>query len=98
MPGLDGLPTEFYLAFWDDLGDLLVLILNERFHLGVSTDSQRESLLHLLYKKDDKRLAENWRPISLLNTDFQLLSKVITEPLKHAMSSIVHSDQTWRSW
>ena len=52
-PGSDGLPIEFYLAFSDDLGDFLVLVLNERYRLGVLTYSQRESLLRLLYKKDD---------------------------------------------
>ena len=93
-PGSDGLPTEFYLSFWDDLGDFLVLVLNERYRLGVLTCSQRESLLRLLYKKDDKRLPKNWRPISLLNTDYKLASKVITERLKPVMSSIVHRDQT----
>ena len=93
-PGSDGLPTEFYLAFWDNLGDVLVLVLNKRHRLGVLTDSQRESLLRLLYKKDDKRLPKNWRPISLLNTDYKLASKVITERLKSVMSSIVHQDQT----
>ena len=93
-PGSDGLPTEFYLSFWDDLGDFLVLVLNERYRLGVLTYSQRQSLLRLLYKKDDKRLPKNWRPISLLNTDYKLASKVITERLKPVMSSIVHRDQT----
>ena len=93
-PGSDGLPTEFYLVFWDDLGDFLVLVLNERYRLGVLTYSQRQSLLRLLYKKDDKRLPKNWRPISLLNTDYKLASKVITERLKPVMSSIVHRDQT----
>ena len=93
-PGSDGLPTEFYLAFWDDLGDQVVLVLNEGFHLGVLTDTQREGLLRLLYKKDDKRLAKNWRPFSLLNTDYKIASKAITERLKSVMSSIVHQDQT----
>ena len=93
-PGSDGLPTEFYLAFWDDLGDQVVLVLNEGFHLGVLTDTQRESLLRLLYKKDDKRLAKNWRPISLLNTNYKIASKAITERLKSVMSLIVHQDQT----
>ena len=46
------------------------------------------------YKKDDKRLAKNWRPISLLNTDYKIASKAITERLKSVMSSIVHQDQT----
>ena len=77
-PGSDGLPTEFYKAFREDLGDVLVLVLNERFHTDILTDSQREGLLRLLYKKDDRRLVKNWRPISLLNTDYKLASKVIT--------------------
>lgn len=93
-PGSDGLPTEFYLAFWDDIGDSLSLVLNERFRLGSLTDSQRESLLRLIHKKDDRRLPKNWRPISLLNTDYKLVSKVITERLKSVMSSVVHQDQT----
>ena len=93
-PGSVGLPTEFYKAFWQDLGDVLVLVLNERFHTGILTDSQREDLLRLLYKKDDRRLVKNWRPISLLNTDYKLASKVITERLKRVMQSIVHKDQT----
>ena len=93
-PGSDGLPTEFYLAFWDDLGDSLCLVLNERFRLGILTDTQRESLLRLIHKKDDRRLPKNWRPISLLNTDYKLASKVITERLKSVIATIVHSDQT----
>ena len=76
------------------MGDVLVLVLNERFHIGILTDSQREGLLRLLYKKDDRRLVKNWRPISLLNTDYKLASKVITERLKRVMQSIVHKDQT----
>ena len=69
-------------------------VLNENFRLGFLTDSQREGLLRLPYKKDDKRLAKNWQPISLLNTDYKLASKAITERLKPVMQAIVHRDQT----
>ena len=50
--------------------------------------------MRLIHKKDDRNLAKNWRPISLLNTDYKLASKVITERLKTVMSSIVNRDQT----
>ena len=50
--------------------------------------------MRLPYKKDDRRLPKNWRPISLLNTNYKLASKAITERLKPVMSSIVHRDQT----
>ena len=68
--------------------------MNKRFHIGILTDSQREGLLRLLYKKDDRHLVKNWCPISLLNTDYKLASTVITERLKQVMQSIVHKDQT----
>ena len=93
-PGSDGLPPEFYLAFIEDLQDPLLNVLNECFNAGTLTESQRESHLRLIYKKDDKRRAKNWRPISLLNTDYKIASKIITERLKLVMASIVHQDQT----
>ena len=93
-PGSDGLSTEFYLTFWDVLGDSLLSVLNEGFEDGSLASSQYEGLLRLIYKKDDRRLPKNWRPISLLNTDYKLASKIITERLKKVMSSIVHQDQT----
>ena len=93
-PGSDGLPTEFYIAFWEDLCDVLTLVLNECYRRGSLTDSQRGGLLRLIFKRDDKRLAKNWRPISLLNTDYKIASKAITERLKPVMESIVHRDQT----
>ena len=34
MPGCDGLPMEFYLNFWNVLGNYLVLVLNSAFCLG----------------------------------------------------------------
>ena len=58
------------------------------------TSSQCESIVRLIHKKDDVRDPKNWRPISLLNTDYKLASKVITERVKKVMSSIVHQDQT----
>ena len=55
--GSNGLPIEFYLAFWDLLCDPPLSVLNDCFRVGSLCTSQREVLLHLIYKKDDKRLA-----------------------------------------
>ena len=93
-PGSDGLPIEFYSAFWDLMCYLLLSVLNDCFRVGSLCASQRQALLRLIYKKDDKRLAKNWRPITLLNCDYKLASKVITDRLKQVMPLIVHSDQT----
>lgn len=50
--------------------------------------------LTFIYKNDDRPLPKNWRPISLMNTDYKLASKIITKSLKKVMASIVHLDQT----
>ena len=41
----------------------------------------------------DKRFIKNWRPISLLNVDMKLISKVIASRLKNVISSIVNENQ-----
>ena len=92
--GSDGLPPGFYSAFWDDLSDSLLSVLNECYNIGSFNLSQRQALLHLFYKKVDRPLPKNWRPISLMNTDYKLASKIITKSLKKVMASIVHLDQT----
>ena len=39
--------------------------------------SQMEAVIKLLEKKDkDKQLISNWRPTSLLNVDYKIISKI----------------------
>lgn len=57
--------------------------------------SQRQSILTLLPKpeKDTKNL-KNWRPISLLNIDYTLMTKCLAFRLKKVLPNIIHSNQT----
>ena len=41
----------------------------------------------------DKRFLTNWRPLTLLNSLYKLVSGSITERIKPALSSIIHPDQ-----
>ena len=46
-------------------------------------------------KKDrDKRFVKNWEPVSLLNVDTKILSKLLAEKLKHAVLELISSNQT----
>ena len=92
-PGVDGLPYEFYRQFWSGLGVDLVSVFNDCLRSGRLPFSQRTGLITLLYKKGDKLETKNWRPISLLCTDYKLLSKVLTNCLVAVISSVVGPEQ-----
>ena len=93
--GSDGLSIEFYLHFWEILGPLLLRVANECFRDGDLCDSMKGSVTRLIFKKrGDRKSLKNWRPISLLNVDYKIISKVITSRLANVIKFIVHSDQT----
>ena len=93
-PGLDGLPMEFYLKFWDIIGNDLVSVLNSCFDSGCLSLSQRRGVISLSFKKGDRLDPRNWRPITLLNVDYKLASRVIAGRLLKVIHSVVDKDQT----
>ena len=59
-----------------------------------SLPQKKEVYCHFFSKKKkDKQLLKNWRPISLLNTDYKILAHVLTRRLKSVISNIIHTDQ-----
>ena len=54
----------------------------------------KESVTRPIFKKGNRKDLKNWRPISLLNTDYKLGSKVLANRLAKVLQSIVNTDQT----
>ena len=94
-PGYDGLPVEFYIVFFHDICDLLLNCYRYSFEQGFLSVSQRNGVITLLPKKDkDPLYVKNHRPISLLNTDYKIIAKVMANRLKLCLNEIIHGDQT----
>ena len=51
-PGTNGLTAEFYLKFWELLGQELVDSLNYAFEIGELSISQKRGIITLIPKKD----------------------------------------------
>ena len=95
VPGNDGLPVEFYEIFWDSIAQILVECFNESFAKGEMSSSQRQAVITLIEQKDQDRCdLKNWRPISLLNVDAKIASKVIAERMKRLLPGLIHDNQS----
>ena len=92
-PGEDGIPKEFYEFFIDELKDILCELLNNIRLNGEIPESQKNAIVKLLFKKGDHRELKNWRPVSLLNTDYKILSKILTARLSKIMHIITPIEQ-----
>ena len=94
-PGPDGFTLEFYLKFWHLLAPLLCRLYNFCFTDQCLPESLQTGVTRLIFKKrGDVKDLKNWRPISLLNTDYKIFSKVITLRLSRVLGSLVDPDQT----
>ena len=94
-PGPDGFTLEFYLKFWHLLAPLLCRLYNFCFTDQSLPTSLQTSVTRFIFKKrGDVKDLKNGRPISLLNTDYKILSKVITLRLSRVLGSLVDPDQT----
>ena len=63
--------------------------------VGKMSITQRQGIIILIPKKDkDRELLKNWRPLSLLNTDYKILAKCIANRIKKVLPEIIHCDQT----
>jgi hypothetical protein len=94
-PGSDGLPLEWYVTFWPHIKNYLLENFNYSFTKGYLSASQRLGVIALFHK--GKELAhdnlDNWRPISLLNTDYKILAKVLSIRLSSVIDKLIGSQQ-----
>ena len=83
------------MFFWNDIKLYLMNSFNYSLEKGELGLTQKQGIITLLPKQDkDPLLLKNWRPISLLNTDYKLLTTSIANRIKTYLSKIVGADQT----
>ena len=94
VPGNDGLPVEFYKFFYNELEGILVEVIKTAAREGFP-EKMSQGIISLLEKADKNLLLiANWRPLSLLNVDFKVLSKILANRLYRVLPNIIHQDQT----
>jgi hypothetical protein len=94
-PGSDGLTANFYKAFWPKLKHNFMECVKDIEKYGEMSIEMKRGIISLLPKDGkDIRYIKNWRPISLLNTDYKIIAKLLALRLQPLLPDIIHRDQT----
>ena len=94
-PGPSGIPAELYQA----LADLFAILLTKQYNAcyvagGGMSELQRQGRIAMLFKAGIRAALGNWRPISNLQKDFQIMSQVLNSRIENIVSMLTGMDQT----
>jgi len=94
-PGPDGLPGELYKKFNVTLCPYLHRVFTQAHTDGVLPPTLTEAVITVIHKKGkDPEEVGSFRPISLLNQDGKLFSKILANRLSPFLDKLIHPDQT----
>jgi len=88
-PRPDGLPIHFYRACWDIIKiDLLRMIktFHQKSKVGGNTNS---TFLALIPKEVNLSSFERFKPISLCNASYKILSKLLANRIKPLLENLI---------
>jgi hypothetical protein len=91
--GPDGWTIEFFLGFFDSIGqDILSLVEETRLTRQMNL-SLNSTFISLILKKDNPYTLDDFRTISLCNCIYTIISKVIARRLKTVLSDKISLEQ-----
>ena len=92
-PGSDGITSNFYKIFKREMAPLLQSVFNNIVRTEKVPESQNIAILKLLPKTDNPRTVDEFRPISLLNTDLKILSHILSARIIIDLEDIIGQHQ-----
>jgi len=93
-PGLDGIPVELYRRYKDAFIPILARLYTAISTLGQVPTGFTDGLITILYKAGDRTDPANYRPITLLCTDYRLYAKVLALRLNPCLADVIDQEQT----
>ena len=87
--GPDGFQPLFFKHFWDVVGEDVWKYVMQSFSSGYIDDKIAETLLVLIPKENNPTRLKNFRPISLCNVIFIVITKVLVDRIRPSLDDLI---------
>lgn len=88
-PGPDGLHAGFFQSFWPMMGDLIVREVKRIFMEKKVLEYLNQTHIALIPKIQSPKTIGNYRPISLCNTIYKVVTKIIVARLRPYLEKLI---------
>jgi hypothetical protein len=92
-PGYAGISHDFFQLSWEAIKDDLLIIMNQMYMDGTILESQKHGIIVCVPKTHKPTSPEDYRPLTLMNADLKLLSRIIANRLRPWLNDLLHPSQ-----
>ena len=90
----DGMNAFFYQKFWHVVGDSVVTTILDYLNSGIMLPAVNHTHIVMIPKVKSPEKMFDFRPISLCNVIYKIISKVLANRLKLILPNIISSTQS----
>jgi hypothetical protein len=93
-PGPDGMPGRFFQRNWALLKDEVVRAVKGFFETGIILEGLNDTTIMLIPKGTNPKTLTDYRPISLCNVLYKIISKCLVNRLRPLLDNIIFETQS----
>ncbi len=93
-PGHNGIPTEFFQEYVNEVAPALLLAFKAMLARGLTSNFINKGMITLIPKSGDHSKLGNWCPITLLRSIYKILAKTLTRRIQKFLPLVIRPNQT----